>query len=66
MTLIGFFFMLKVILCQLSFNSQLIVSNFLSVKQGGPTPPLIKAEVPWSARRGTLSEKERVLKAVKG
>ncbi|PPS03902.1 hypothetical protein GOBAR_AA16751 [Gossypium barbadense] len=34
--------------------------------QGGPTPTLIKAEVPWSARRGYLSEKERVLKTVKG
>ncbi|KAH1105573.1 hypothetical protein J1N35_009341 [Gossypium stocksii] len=33
---------------------------------GGPTPTLIKAEVPWSARRGNLSEKERVLKTVKG
>ncbi|KAF8389243.1 hypothetical protein HHK36_025936 [Tetracentron sinense] len=34
--------------------------------QGGPAPALIKAEVPWSARRGNLSEKERVLKTVKG
>ncbi|CAI9754741.1 unnamed protein product [Fraxinus pennsylvanica] len=33
---------------------------------GGPTPALIKAEVPWSARRGRLSEEERVLKTVKG
>ncbi|KAK1276206.1 Eukaryotic translation initiation factor isoform 4G-2 [Acorus gramineus] len=32
----------------------------------GPTPALIKAEMPWSARRGSLSEKERVLKTVKG
>ncbi|OAY68130.1 Eukaryotic translation initiation factor isoform 4G-1 [Ananas comosus] len=33
----------------------------------GPTPAaLIKAEVPWSARRGNLSETERVLKTVKG
>ncbi|KAH6779366.1 MIF4G domain-containing protein / MA3 domain-containing protein [Perilla frutescens var. hirtella] len=32
----------------------------------GVAPTLIKAEVPWSARRGTLSEKERVLKTVKG
>lgn len=29
-------------------------------------PALIKAEVPWSARRGSLSEKDRVLKTVKG
>ncbi|KAE8720709.1 hypothetical protein F3Y22_tig00018568pilonHSYRG00009 [Hibiscus syriacus] len=32
----------------------------------GPVPALIKAEVPWSARRGNLSEKDRVLKTVKG
>ncbi|KAJ0090772.1 hypothetical protein Patl1_12599 [Pistacia atlantica] len=34
--------------------------------QVGPAPALIKAEVPWSARRGNLSDKERVLKTVKG
>lgn len=34
--------------------------------QGGPTSTLVKAEVPWSARRGSLSEKDRVLKTVKG
>ncbi|XP_050384386.1 eukaryotic translation initiation factor [Argentina anserina] len=33
---------------------------------GGPVPALVKAEVPWSARRGTLSDKDRVLKTVKG
>ncbi|XP_068343483.1 eukaryotic translation initiation factor-like [Pyrus communis] len=33
---------------------------------GGPAPTLIKAEVPWSVRRGTLSDKDRVLKTVKG
>lgn len=27
---------------------------------------LIKADVPWSARRGSLSDKDRVLKTVKG
>ncbi|KAK4481658.1 hypothetical protein RD792_012565 [Penstemon davidsonii] len=32
----------------------------------GVAPALIKAEVPWSARRGTLSDKDRVLKTVKG
>ncbi|KAK4404361.1 Eukaryotic translation initiation factor isoform 4G-1 [Sesamum angolense] len=32
----------------------------------GVAPTLIKAEVPWSARRGNLSEKDRVLKTVKG
>nr|CAD1825022.1 unnamed protein product [Ananas comosus var. bracteatus] len=36
------------------------------IKLVGPTPALIKAEVPWSARRGNVSEKERVLKTVKG
>ncbi|KAI3709265.1 hypothetical protein L2E82_39025 [Cichorium intybus] len=39
----------------------------ISSNQGsGPAPALIKAEVPWSARRGTLSDKDRVLKTVKG
>lgn len=38
-----------------------------SSSQGvGPTPTLLKAEVPWSARRGNLSEKEQVLKTAKG
>lgn len=37
-----------------------------AIKQGGPAPALIKAEVPWSARRGTLSDKDRVLKTIKG
>ncbi|KAL6541089.1 hypothetical protein OROMI_024972 [Orobanche minor] len=32
----------------------------------GVASALIKAEVPWSARRGTLSEEARVLKTVKG
>lgn len=34
--------------------------------QAGAAPALIKAEVPWSARRGSLSDKDRVLKTVKG
>ncbi|XP_052199387.1 eukaryotic translation initiation factor-like [Diospyros lotus] len=34
--------------------------------KGGPAPALIKAEVPWSVRRGNLSDKDRVLKTVKG
>lgn len=39
----------------------------ISSNQGsGPAPALIKAEVPWSVRRGTLSDKDRVLKTVKG
>ncbi|XP_062021749.1 eukaryotic translation initiation factor-like [Rosa rugosa] len=32
----------------------------------GPAPVLLKAEVPWSARRANLSDKDRVLKTVKG
>ncbi|CAH2061299.1 unnamed protein product [Thlaspi arvense] len=32
----------------------------------GPPPKLVKAEVPWSAKRGALSDKDRVLKSVKG
>ncbi|XP_072991087.1 eukaryotic translation initiation factor-like [Typha latifolia] len=38
----------------------------VSAGQVGSTPALIKAEIPWSVRRGNLSEKERVLKTVKG
>ncbi|XP_058067707.1 eukaryotic translation initiation factor-like [Magnolia sinica] len=38
----------------------------ISSTQGGGPAALIKAEVPWSARRGNLNEKERVLKTVKG
>ncbi|KAG5534410.1 hypothetical protein RHGRI_022510 [Rhododendron griersonianum] len=39
----------------------------ISSKQGvGAATALIKAEVPWSTRKGTLSEKEHVLKTVKG
>ncbi|CAN6450334.1 unnamed protein product [Victoria cruziana] len=41
-------------------------SSRAQISQVGPTPALIKAEVPWSARRGNLSEKDRVLKTVKG
>ncbi|KAL5214477.1 hypothetical protein ABZP36_003629 [Zizania latifolia] len=40
--------------------------QFASKAQVGMTSALIKAEVPWSARRGNLSEKDRVLKTVKG
>ncbi|KAG2573102.1 eukaryotic translation initiation factor-like [Panicum virgatum] len=50
---------------QVSRQDQLS-SQFASKAQVGPTAALIKAEVPWSARRGNLSEKERVLKTVKG
>lgn len=38
---------------------------FVSLIQGG-SATLVKAEVPWSARRGSLSDKDRVLKTVKG
>ncbi|KAJ9550895.1 hypothetical protein OSB04_014940 [Centaurea solstitialis] len=34
--------------------------------KGGHSPALIKAEVPWSVSRGTVSEDDRVLKTVKG
>ncbi|XWS27214.1 hypothetical protein CRYUN_Cryun26dG0095700 [Craigia yunnanensis] len=47
-------------------NSQFSRAQISSNQGGGPTPVLVKAEVPWSARRGNLSEKERVLKSVKG
>ncbi|XP_042507585.1 eukaryotic translation initiation factor [Macadamia integrifolia] len=47
-------------------NSQFARAQISSNQGTGPAPALVKAEVPWSARRGTLSEKERVLKTVKG
>ncbi|CAJ1944857.1 unnamed protein product [Sphenostylis stenocarpa] len=47
-------------------NSQFSKAQISSNQGGGPTPTLVKAEVPWSARRGTLSDKDRVLKTVKG
>ncbi|GAB4853645.1 Eukaryotic translation initiation factor isoform 4G-1 [Ancistrocladus abbreviatus] len=47
-------------------NSQFSRAQISSNQVGGPTPALIKAEVPWAARRGNLSDKERVLKTVKG
>ncbi|XP_076910799.1 eukaryotic translation initiation factor-like [Bidens hawaiensis] len=40
--------------------------GFSNQGTGGPAPALVKAEVPWSVQRGTLSEKDRVLKTVKG
>ncbi|GFP82725.1 eukaryotic translation initiation factor isoform 4g-1 [Phtheirospermum japonicum] len=42
------------------FNKQ------ISSNQGGVPAALIKADVPWSARKGNLSDKDRVLKTVKG
>ncbi|KAL4341094.1 hypothetical protein GQ457_08G002550 [Hibiscus cannabinus] len=47
-------------------NSQFSRAQLSSNQGGGPTPALVKAEVPWSARRGNLSENDRVLKSVKG
>ncbi|XP_054821552.1 eukaryotic translation initiation factor-like [Prosopis cineraria] len=46
-------------------NSQFARAQ-ISSNLGGPAPTLVKADVPWSARRGNLSEKDRVLKTVKG
>ncbi|KAK7304834.1 hypothetical protein VNO77_42725 [Canavalia gladiata] len=46
-------------------NSQFARTLLSSTQGGGPTT-LLKAEIPWSARRGTLSDKDRVLKTVKG
>lgn len=48
------------------FNSQFANAQISTNQGAGPAPALIKAEVPWSARRGNLSEKDRVLKTVKG
>ncbi|BAF09321.1 eukaryotic translation initiation factor isoform 4G-2 [Oryza sativa Japonica Group] len=49
------------------FNNQDKLSSQFSAKaQVGPAPALVKAEVPWSIQRGNLSNKERVLKTVKG
>ncbi|XP_052183230.1 eukaryotic translation initiation factor-like [Diospyros lotus] len=47
-------------------SSHFARANISSNQVVGPAPVLIKAEVPWSAQRGTLSDKERVLKTVKG
>ncbi|GER46973.1 eukaryotic translation initiation factor iso4G [Striga asiatica] len=47
------------------FNSQFSRAQ-ISSNQGAGNAALIKADVPWSARRGTLSDEDRVLKTVKG
>lgn len=47
-------------------NSQFSRAQISSSQGVGPAPALVKADVPWSARRGNLDEKERVLKTVKG
>ncbi|CAA6670256.1 unnamed protein product [Spirodela intermedia] len=47
--------------------SQISSQDQFSFKaQAGASAALTKAEVPWSARRANLSDKDRVLKAVKG
>ncbi|GLU10278.1 hypothetical protein SLE2022_270970 [Rubroshorea leprosula] len=47
-------------------SSQFSRTQISSNQGGGPAPTLVKAEVPWSARRGSISDKERVLRTVKG
>ncbi|KAH0706974.1 hypothetical protein KY289_012050 [Solanum tuberosum] len=47
-------------------QSQFARAQVSANQGGGPAPTLIKAEVPWSVQRGTLSDKARVLKTVKG
>lgn len=61
--LLFFFFLLIYILKSLIF---LTFDAVLVIYQAGPAPVLLKAEMPWSARRGNLSDNERVLKTVKG
>uniref|UniRef100_A0A1J3G2H2 Eukaryotic translation initiation factor isoform 4G-2 n=2 Tax=Noccaea caerulescens TaxID=107243 RepID=A0A1J3G2H2_NOCCA len=41
-------------------------SHGRSNQVSGPPPVLVKAESAWSAKRGALSDKDRVLKSVKG
>ncbi|XP_073296605.1 eukaryotic translation initiation factor-like isoform X2 [Primulina huaijiensis] len=49
---------------QYNKQEQLSTQQISSIQ--GAAPTLVKAEMPWSARRGNLSEKDRVLKTVKG
>ncbi|KAF8693750.1 hypothetical protein HU200_039171 [Digitaria exilis] len=49
-----------------SRKQEQLSSQFAAKAQAGPSPALVKAEVPWSAQRENLSEKQRVLKSVKG
>ncbi|PHU08271.1 Eukaryotic translation initiation factor isoform 4G-1 [Capsicum chinense] len=51
---------------QEQLSSQFARAQVSANQGGGPAPTLIKAEVPWSVRRGALSDKDRVLKTVKG
>ncbi|KAK6944331.1 Initiation factor eIF-4 gamma, MA3 [Dillenia turbinata] len=50
---------------QEQLNSQFSRAQISPSLEGGPAS-LLKAEVPWSARRGNISDKERVLRTVKG
>ncbi|KAK3189724.1 hypothetical protein Dsin_029285 [Dipteronia sinensis] len=47
-------------------NFQFPRTQISSNQGGGPPPALVKAEVPWSAKKGNLSDKDRVLKTIKG
>ncbi|KAK4854052.1 hypothetical protein QYF36_018258 [Acer negundo] len=47
-------------------NFQFPRTQISSNQGGGPPPALVKAEVPWSAKRGNLSDKDRILKTIKG
>uniref|UniRef100_A0A0C9S288 TSA: Wollemia nobilis Ref_Wollemi_Transcript_21688_3067 transcribed RNA sequence n=1 Tax=Wollemia nobilis TaxID=56998 RepID=A0A0C9S288_9CONI len=47
-------------------NTQFVKLQVSQAPGAGPAPALVKAAVPWSARRGVLSEKDKVLKTVKG
>ncbi|XP_059292589.1 uncharacterized protein LOC132046061 isoform X2 [Lycium ferocissimum] len=51
---------------QEQLTSQFARTQISPNRGGGPAPTLIKAEPPWSVRRGNLSDKDRVLKTVKG
>ncbi|CAN4113254.1 unnamed protein product [Withania somnifera] len=51
---------------QEQLSSQFARTQISPSRGGGPAPTLIKAELPWSVRRGNLSNKDRVLKTVKG
>ncbi|XP_009796935.1 eukaryotic translation initiation factor-like isoform X1 [Nicotiana sylvestris] len=51
---------------QEQLSSQFARTQISPNRGGGPAPTLTKAELPWSARRGNLSDKDRVLKTVKG
>ncbi|GJU14601.1 hypothetical protein Tco_1142567 [Tanacetum coccineum] len=43
-----------------------IANQGVSSSTHGPAPALVKADVPWSVQRGTLSDKDHAFKIVKG